>query len=225
MITAGAAQSIALTASGLPTGATATFTPASITAGGNAMLTIATAATTAPGSYTVTVTGTGAAATHTATVSLTVLEAAADDFSVAANPANITAKQGTAAPTSIETTTVSGNPQSLALSVTGLPSGATATFTADTINSGENTTLNVVAGAATLVGTYPLTVTATGASGTHTATVSLQVTAGAKSGGGCGCTIGERAGGSSGNVAGGLAFVMLGVGFVGLRRRRSARAR
>ena len=67
--------------------------------------------------------------------------------------------------------------------------------------------------------------TATGASGTHTATVSFQVTAATKSGGGgCGCTIGERAGGSSGNVAGGLAFVMLGVGFVGLRRRRAVRA-
>ena len=65
-----------------------------------------TGATTAPGSYTVTVTGTGASATHTTTVSLTVLEAAADDFSVVANPENITAKQGAAAPTSIETTTV-----------------------------------------------------------------------------------------------------------------------
>ena len=69
--TAGSAQSVALTASGLPSGATASFSPASVTSGASSTLTIATTAATPSGSYPVTVTGTGSA-THTATYTLTV---------------------------------------------------------------------------------------------------------------------------------------------------------
>ncbi|MFD0823169.1 hypothetical protein ACFQ0D_33745 [Micromonospora zhanjiangensis] len=61
-----------LSAGGLPAGATATFNPTSVTAGGSATLTITTAASTPTGTYTVTVTGTGASATHTASYTLTV---------------------------------------------------------------------------------------------------------------------------------------------------------
>jgi hypothetical protein len=71
-VTAGSAQSVALTASGLPTGATATFSPTSVTAGSSSALTVATTTATPAGTYSVTVTGTGASATHTATFSLTV---------------------------------------------------------------------------------------------------------------------------------------------------------
>jgi hypothetical protein len=71
-VTSGSAQSVSLTASGLPSGATATFNPASVTAGGSSTLTIATTTATPSGTYSVTITGTGASATHTATYSLTV---------------------------------------------------------------------------------------------------------------------------------------------------------
>jgi Zn-dependent metalloprotease len=69
--TAGSAQTVALTASGLPSGATATFTPASVTSGSSSTLQIATTASTPSGTYPITITGTGAA-THTAAYSLTV---------------------------------------------------------------------------------------------------------------------------------------------------------
>jgi hypothetical protein len=71
-VTAGSAQTVALSASGLPTGATATFSPTSVTAGGSSTLTIATTTATANGTYPITITGTGASATHTAAFSLTV---------------------------------------------------------------------------------------------------------------------------------------------------------
>jgi exo-1,4-beta-D-glucosaminidase len=71
-VTGGTAESVALTASGLPTGATAAFSPASVTAGGSSTLTIATAASTPAGTYPITITGTAPSATHTATYSLTV---------------------------------------------------------------------------------------------------------------------------------------------------------
>ncbi|MFF5231643.1 M4 family metallopeptidase [Dactylosporangium sp. NPDC000521] len=72
-LTNGSAQTVALTASGLPSGATASFSPASInSAGGTSTLTIATSASTPSGTYAVTITGTGASSTRTTTFSLTV---------------------------------------------------------------------------------------------------------------------------------------------------------
>ncbi len=72
-LTNGSAQNVTLSASGLPSGATASFAPSSITsAGGSSTLTISTAASTPAGTYTVTVTGTGTSATRTTTYSLTV---------------------------------------------------------------------------------------------------------------------------------------------------------
>jgi hypothetical protein len=71
-VTSGSAQSVSLSASGLPSGATASFSPASVTAGSSSTLTITTSSSTAAGTYPITVTGTGASATHTATYTLTV---------------------------------------------------------------------------------------------------------------------------------------------------------
>ncbi|HCT79127.1 MAG TPA: peptidase M4 family protein [Micromonosporaceae bacterium] len=72
-LTNGSAQTVNLTASGLPSGATATFNPSSITsAGGTSTLTIATASSTPAGTYSVTITGTGPSSTRTTTFSLTV---------------------------------------------------------------------------------------------------------------------------------------------------------
>lgn len=74
-VTAGSAQSVALTATGGPAGSNVTFSPASVTAGGSSTLSVATTSTTAAGTYTITVTGTAASGTHTATYTLTVTPA------------------------------------------------------------------------------------------------------------------------------------------------------
>jgi hypothetical protein len=68
----GTAQNVALSATGLPTGATASFSPASLAASGTSTMTIATSATTPAGTYTVTVTGTGTTPSQSASYSLTV---------------------------------------------------------------------------------------------------------------------------------------------------------
>ncbi|MEV6343290.1 S8 family serine peptidase [Actinoplanes sp. NPDC051851] len=74
-LTAGAAQQIALSASGLPAGVTATFAPASITTGGTSTLTVATTAKTAAGTYHLLVLGTGTSATRAAYLTVTVAAA------------------------------------------------------------------------------------------------------------------------------------------------------
>ncbi|MFF0870042.1 proprotein convertase P-domain-containing protein, partial [Nonomuraea sp. NPDC003560] len=65
------AQTVNLTASGLPSGTTASFNPASVTSGNSSTLTLSVGASTAQGTYPITITGTGST-THTATYTLTV---------------------------------------------------------------------------------------------------------------------------------------------------------
>jgi subtilisin-like proprotein convertase family protein len=71
-VTAGAAQTINLTVSGLPVGVIGTFSPASVTAGSSSILTVTVPATTGAGTTAFSITGTGTSATHTANASLTV---------------------------------------------------------------------------------------------------------------------------------------------------------
>ncbi len=68
----GAAQTVNLSASGVPTGATASFNPASLSASGSSTLTISTSSSTPAGTYTITVTGTGTTGTRTTPYTLTV---------------------------------------------------------------------------------------------------------------------------------------------------------
>ncbi|MFI7605935.1 M28 family peptidase [Micromonospora sp. NPDC049366] len=69
--TAGSAQSVALSASGAPSGVTVSFSPSSVTSGGSATMTMSASASAATGTFTLTVTGTGSV-TRSATYTLTV---------------------------------------------------------------------------------------------------------------------------------------------------------
>ncbi|MEZ0109694.1 putative alpha-1,2-mannosidase [Catenulispora sp. EB89] len=71
-VVSGSAQSVALSAGGLPTGATASFSPSSVTAGGSSTVTISTSASTPAGTYPVSITGSAGSATHSVTYALTV---------------------------------------------------------------------------------------------------------------------------------------------------------
>ncbi|MBE8517442.1 proprotein convertase P-domain-containing protein, partial [Amycolatopsis sp. H6(2020)] len=71
-LTSGTAQAITLSASGLPDGATATFSPATVQAGGSSTLTIATSSSTPEGTGPITITADGTATDHTAQYALTV---------------------------------------------------------------------------------------------------------------------------------------------------------
>jgi vibriolysin len=72
-VSGGFNSAVALTATGVPTGATVTFNPTSIAAPGSGTSTMTlNSGTAATGTYSITVTGTGGGKTHTATVSLTI---------------------------------------------------------------------------------------------------------------------------------------------------------
>ncbi len=176
-VTSGAAQSVALSATGLPSGAVATFTPSTINSGSSSTMSITTKAGTTPGPYAVTVTGTGTSATHSTTFTLTVTgPPPPNDFSISASPNAASVAAGSPATSTIGTTVTSGAAQSVALSATGLPSGAVATFTPSTINSGSSSTMSITTKAGTTPGPYAVTVTGTGTSATHSTTFTLTVT-------------------------------------------------
>src|SRR4029077_12416472 len=82
--------SVSLSASGLPSGVTASFNPASATT--TSSLTLTASATAATGTSTVTITGTSGSLSHTTTVSLTVSVPA--NFSLSASPGSLTIAQG-----------------------------------------------------------------------------------------------------------------------------------
>jgi subtilase family serine protease len=165
---------VTLSASGLPSGANASFNPASVTGSGSSTLSITTSASTPSGTYTITVTGTSASLTHTATVTLVVL---APDFSMSVTPASRTLAPGAGTSYTVNISTLNGFVGSVTLSASGLPGGASASFNPASVSGSGSSTLSITTSASTPTGTFTITVTGTSGSLTHTATVSLVVAA------------------------------------------------
>ncbi|TMK98253.1 MAG: hypothetical protein E6G34_11415 [Actinobacteria bacterium] len=99
-----------------------------------------------------------------------------NDFSISASPTSLTLAQRASGSSTISTAVISGSAQTVNLSVSGTPSGATASLNPTSVTAGGSSTLEVNAGTAA-AGTYTLTITGTGASATHSTTVGLTVTA------------------------------------------------
>uniref|UniRef100_UPI001BDBF972 M28 family peptidase n=1 Tax=Nonomuraea sediminis TaxID=2835864 RepID=UPI001BDBF972 len=97
------------------------------------------------------------------------------DFSISTNPTSGSVTPGQSATTTVGTQTTAGNPQTVNLTASGLPSGATASFNPASVTSGNSSTLTISTSASTPAGTSTITVTGTGASGSHTATYQLTV--------------------------------------------------
>jgi hypothetical protein len=170
----GFADPVGLTASGLPTGATASFDPASVTGSGTSNLTVTTAASTPPGSYTITVTGTSATLAHATTVVLAVT--GPGDFAITATPASRTVTRGGSASYTATVTPSGGFTGVVSFSLTGLPAGASASFNPASVNTAGSSTLTVTTARNAARGTFTLTISGTGGGHTHAATVSLTVT-------------------------------------------------
>ena len=157
--------------SGLPAGATAGFSPASVTNGGSSTLTVTTAAGTASGSYPLLITASSGALQHTAAVTLNV-----SDFSVTATPATRTVVVGGSATYTVSVSALSGFTGTVGFAISGLPAGATAGFSPASVTNSGSSTLTVTTAAGTASGSYPLSITASGGTLQHTAAVTLNVT-------------------------------------------------
>jgi subtilase family serine protease len=164
-----------LSVSGLPSGASATFTPASVAGSGTSTMAVSTLSSTPTGTYTLTVTGTSGSLVHSTTVSLTVNPPAAPDFSISASPASQSVVRGGSVNYTATITGSNGFAGTTALSVSGLPSGISASFSPSSVTGNGSATMTVSTAPSTKQGTYTLTVRGTSGSLTHTTTVTLQV--------------------------------------------------
>ena len=164
---------VSLAATGLPAGAGASFSPASVAGSGSSTLTVTTSAGTPVGTYTLTLTGTSGALARTSTVTLSV---GGPDFSVAVSPSSNSAIIGGAATYTVTVGAVNGFAGTVNLSATGVPLGSTAAFSPASFTAPGTSTLTVTVGANTASRSYPLVIVGASGGVTHTGAATLIVT-------------------------------------------------
>jgi PKD repeat protein len=125
-----------------------------------------------PGTYTATfrVTDNGGLTSPAATRTITV-----SDFSLSATPTSRTVLPGASTSYTATVAPLNGFTGTVAFSVTGLPSGAAATFNPVSVTTSGSTTMSVSTSAATPPGSYPLTIQGTSGPRARTVTVTLVV--------------------------------------------------
>jgi subtilase family serine protease len=100
-------------------------------------------------------------------------------FAISASPGSLSVEQGSSGTSTVTTSVSGGFSSAIALTASGAPTGVTVVLNPSSIaapGSGTSTATFTVA-STTATGTYSITVTGTGGGITHTATVSLTVTA------------------------------------------------
>ena len=99
------------------------------------------------------------------------------DFSITATPSSQTVVVGNVANYTTNITALAGFTGVVTLTASGQPAGTTVGFSPATLTGSGTSTLTVTTTGSTPVGTYPLTITGTSGTLTHTTTVSLVVNA------------------------------------------------
>lgn len=164
--TGGFTGAVSFSAGGLPSGASATFSPPSVTltSSGTAQttLTVNTATTTPTGSFTFTVQGASGKVSGTVSAALTVNAPVSSSIALSATPASVTLAPGSTAVYTLQLTRTNfPGPVTLGV-VGGLPAGATATYTPNPA-TGTSSTLQITTPATANDGTYTLYLVASGA--------------------------------------------------------------
>jgi glucuronoarabinoxylan endo-1,4-beta-xylanase len=171
------------TATGLPSGVTASFSPASSATSTVLTLTASTTASTG-GPVTVTVTGTSGSTTASTTIALTVNALTTTGFSLSPSASSLSVKQGASGTDTISVTDIGGFTGSVSFVASGMPSGVTAAFSPT--SSTSSSVLTLTASSTATTGAFTITVTGTSGSTTASTTFTLAV---GSSGGGSACEV------------------------------------
>jgi len=162
--------SVAFATSSLPTGVSASFSPASSTS--SSVVTFAVASSTAAGTYPITVTGTSGTLSA-ATPSITLTVTALGSFSLSTSPATLTVAPGASGTDTITVTDVSPFAGSVTFAASGMPTGVTAAFSPTASTTSSVVTFAVAS--TTVAGTYPITIAGSSSSLSATTSISLIV--------------------------------------------------
>jgi len=161
---------VALAASGLPNGVTASFSPSSTT--GTSTLTLTAGASAALGAATVTITGTSGSLKVTTTLALTI--APPPNFTVSASPSSLTVYPGTSSASVVTVGAQNGFSGTVNVSASGMPSGVTTSFS---VQPAGAVLLTFTASATAAAASSTVTIKAVSGSLSHTATISLVISA------------------------------------------------
>jgi len=179
----GFSGSVTFTASGMPSGVTAAFSPTSSTSSSVLTLTASSTATTG-GPVTVTVTGTSGSLSATTTIALTVNPKVTTGFTLAPSSSTLSVKQGGSGTDTITVTDIGGFTGSVTFTASGMPSGVTAAFSPT--SSTSSSVLTLTASSTATTGAFTITVTGTSGSTTAKTSFTLSVTS---SGSGVACEV------------------------------------
>jgi hypothetical protein len=171
----GFVNAVMVTLSGLPAGVTASpASPFSVPAGGSQTVTLSIPATVSAGNFTLTASGTSAALTHSASLTLTVDPVA--DFNIVLSPAALTVNAGAFNSFTVSITGQGGFTGSVAVTLAGLPAGATTSPASPfTVAVGSSQPVVVSVPATVFAGNFPLTLSGTSAALAHSVPLILTV--------------------------------------------------
>ncbi len=165
---------ISLSASGMPAGITVGFNPGTIPAPGTgtATMTITASSNLASGTYPITVTASSGGVWQTAAVTVTV-----GSFTALATPTSLSIAPGNQGTSQITTVVNGGFNYPISLSASGMPADTTVSFDPPTIPApgAGSSIMTITVGSNAPVGTYPITVTASGGGLQQNITLTLTV--------------------------------------------------
>jgi len=168
----GLTGSVSVSASNLPAGVSANFSPNSVNSSGSVSVSFFVQAGTAGGTSNVTITGTNGAISHSATIALTIPGSTNPSFTLHAAASTVAVTRGSSATDTVTVTGAGGFNGSVTLAATGLPAGVTASFGTNPTTGASVLTLTASSTATT--GTSSVTIT--GTSGALTASTSVTLT-------------------------------------------------
>ena len=146
----GIAGTVSFSVTGLPSGASASFNPSTLTASGSTTLSIPTSPSTPPGTYSLIITASSGGLVSTVRVTLVVVAG----FVMSVSPSSNAIGRGQSGTYAVTVTADPGFSGTVTFSKSGLPSGTTANFNPSSVPSSGSSTLSVQVGATAATGTY-----------------------------------------------------------------------
>ncbi|MGA3046281.1 MAG: S53 family serine peptidase [Terracidiphilus sp.] len=168
-------SAVALSVSGLPAGVTGTFSPTSITGSGTSTLSLTVASTTTAGTYTITVSGVGGGISQSTTFALTVTAPVTGGFSISVSPTSGSLDEGQSGFAVVTVTATGGFDSPVTLSSSGEPSGVTGSYSPTAITGSGTSDFTLTVSRTAKTGTYPITITGTSGSTSHSTTLTFTV--------------------------------------------------
>jgi hypothetical protein len=173
----GFGSDVALSVSGLPAGAGANFNPVTVTGGsGSSTLSVTTDGSIPAGTYTLTIKATSGSLVHSSTVQL-VVKIASPNFTISVSPKSRTVGRPGTVTYTVTVTAVNGFNGTVKLFSTGRPAnvGPPTAFSPTSVTGSGTATYTQITRAATVPGTYKITLHGTSGGLAHTTIVTLVV--------------------------------------------------